>query len=355
MAIGFWFEKNRAFATGIAVCGTGIGQFVMAPLSQYLVQEYDWHGCIVIMAGIVLNCVVCAMLFRPLEPHKPKRMKRGVVQQGSIMKALIEEKKRQRTISTGSLDNCIITRDNRIIKVDKQLIIASSRSTSRINRLLQSLGFSYDESLNRSHIRLQGASSPTSQVLPFIKVDSPSENGSSGGPIYLSKKKLPPSPLSRPDSVASAQSDSTGSVHVSRSYDMIPQEDPWEKLVEEGLINTKSLSCNSLGQQTVQSSVIAESLLSMPWSQQSVARSSRSISNCSRSLNPDSSFCSLPDGQYTASIRTIDSGYYEEGSTLSKIGHFVRTRFDISLLLSVTFLGLSLSGILSMLGKSVLW
>jgi hypothetical protein len=34
VCVSMYFEKKRAFATGIAVCGSGLGTFVMAPVSQ---------------------------------------------------------------------------------------------------------------------------------------------------------------------------------------------------------------------------------------------------------------------------------------------------------------------------------
>jgi MFS family permease len=40
--VGYYFDKKRAMATGIAVCGSGIGTFIFAPLASYLVREYTW-------------------------------------------------------------------------------------------------------------------------------------------------------------------------------------------------------------------------------------------------------------------------------------------------------------------------
>ncbi|CAG2101592.1 unnamed protein product [Medioppia subpectinata] len=65
--VGFYFEKRRAFATGMAVCGSGIGAFVLAPVTQLLVESYGWRGCVLILAGITLNCAVFGSLFRPVE------------------------------------------------------------------------------------------------------------------------------------------------------------------------------------------------------------------------------------------------------------------------------------------------
>ncbi|XP_067677004.1 monocarboxylate transporter 14-like [Haliotis asinina] len=74
VSVGYYFEKKRALATGIAVCGSGIGTFIFAPLSKFLLDEYDWKSALMIIAGIILQCAVCGMLMRPLEViQKPKK------------------------------------------------------------------------------------------------------------------------------------------------------------------------------------------------------------------------------------------------------------------------------------------
>lgn len=76
VSVGYYFEKKRALATGIAVCGSGIGTFIFSPLNDILLDMYDWRNLLFLQAGIVLNCIVCAMLMRPLEPKKrpPKKI-----------------------------------------------------------------------------------------------------------------------------------------------------------------------------------------------------------------------------------------------------------------------------------------
>lgn len=37
---GLYFEKKRSLATGIAVCGSGFGTFVFAPLATYLLEQF---------------------------------------------------------------------------------------------------------------------------------------------------------------------------------------------------------------------------------------------------------------------------------------------------------------------------
>ncbi|XP_022183256.1 monocarboxylate transporter 7-like isoform X1 [Myzus persicae] len=65
---GFYFDKWRALATGIAVCGSGIGTFVLAPLNALLVENYGWRVTIMVQAGLALSCAAAGILFRPLKP-----------------------------------------------------------------------------------------------------------------------------------------------------------------------------------------------------------------------------------------------------------------------------------------------
>ena len=37
---GLYFEKKRSLATGIAVCGSGFGTFVFAPLATFLLEQF---------------------------------------------------------------------------------------------------------------------------------------------------------------------------------------------------------------------------------------------------------------------------------------------------------------------------
>ncbi|WAQ95311.1 MOT12-like protein [Mya arenaria] len=65
--VAFYFENKRALATGLAVCGSGIGTFVFAPLTELFIDIYGWRGTMIIWSGIILNLVVCGALLRPLE------------------------------------------------------------------------------------------------------------------------------------------------------------------------------------------------------------------------------------------------------------------------------------------------
>ncbi|XP_016995684.2 monocarboxylate transporter 12 [Drosophila takahashii] len=98
-----YFEAKRSLATGIAVCGSGFGTFVFAPLTEYLIGNYGWRGAMLIIGGIVLNCIIFGAMFRPLElgpspaaqtppntPSTPKLGKKSAIIDGNTTPAELE-------------------------------------------------------------------------------------------------------------------------------------------------------------------------------------------------------------------------------------------------------------------------
>ena len=55
VAVGYYFEKRRALATGISVCGSGVGTFLFAPLSTALLNAVDWKAANLVFAGTLCN------------------------------------------------------------------------------------------------------------------------------------------------------------------------------------------------------------------------------------------------------------------------------------------------------------
>ncbi|XP_060597366.1 monocarboxylate transporter 12-like [Ruditapes philippinarum] len=70
VCVAHYFESKRTLAMGLASCGSGIGAFILNPLSKYLIDVYGWRGTLLIQAGIQLNCILCGALFRPLTKQK---------------------------------------------------------------------------------------------------------------------------------------------------------------------------------------------------------------------------------------------------------------------------------------------
>ncbi|KAL5280247.1 Mct1 family protein [Megaselia abdita] len=77
VSVTMYFEKYRSLATGIAVCGSGFGTFIFSPLTEALISSYGWRGAMLIIGGIVLNCIIFGSTFKPL-PSGPSSRKSSV-------------------------------------------------------------------------------------------------------------------------------------------------------------------------------------------------------------------------------------------------------------------------------------
>lgn len=68
--IGYYFHKRLGFANGVAFSGSGLGLMVMPPLTQLLLDYFDWRGTIQIIGGLSLLVCLCGLLMRPTEREK---------------------------------------------------------------------------------------------------------------------------------------------------------------------------------------------------------------------------------------------------------------------------------------------
>ena len=64
--VGSYFCERKALAYGIAMSGSGIRTFVLAPVVQLLIEHYSWRGALLILGGFVSNLCVCGALLRPI-------------------------------------------------------------------------------------------------------------------------------------------------------------------------------------------------------------------------------------------------------------------------------------------------
>ena len=75
ISVTHYFKKRLSLATGLALCGAGIGTIIFAPLVEALMEEYGWRGAVLIEAGLVLNGCIVGTQLRPLEPKKQQQRK----------------------------------------------------------------------------------------------------------------------------------------------------------------------------------------------------------------------------------------------------------------------------------------
>ncbi|XP_048759547.2 monocarboxylate transporter 9-like [Ostrea edulis] len=86
--VAYYFEKKRSLATGLSVCGSGIGTFVFAPFLEFLIEEYGWRGSFVVLSAVTLNLVVCGAFMRPLEFTPTQKWRRNLKKFENMSKTL---------------------------------------------------------------------------------------------------------------------------------------------------------------------------------------------------------------------------------------------------------------------------
>ncbi|CAD5229360.1 unnamed protein product [Bursaphelenchus okinawaensis] len=64
--VTMYFEKYRSLATGVTVCGAGVGTAVFSKIIGFLIVHFNWRTVFLIYAGVVLLCIPCGALYRPI-------------------------------------------------------------------------------------------------------------------------------------------------------------------------------------------------------------------------------------------------------------------------------------------------
>ena len=65
--VAYYFDRRRSFATGISVCGSGVGTFLFAPIANHLISVSTWQTSNLIFGAICLLCILCGATMRPLQ------------------------------------------------------------------------------------------------------------------------------------------------------------------------------------------------------------------------------------------------------------------------------------------------
>lgn len=74
-----YFSEKRPLANGLAAAGSPVALCCLSPLGQVLQYKYGWRGGFLILGGILLNCLACGALMRPLlPPKKPQELEGNV-------------------------------------------------------------------------------------------------------------------------------------------------------------------------------------------------------------------------------------------------------------------------------------
>lgn len=68
IVVGYYFEKWRPLAIGIAVCGAGVGSVSLPPVLYYIDSSLGWKRTYRIMGALTLICIGTTASYRPLIP-----------------------------------------------------------------------------------------------------------------------------------------------------------------------------------------------------------------------------------------------------------------------------------------------
>lgn len=67
--VGQWFTTNRGLAVGIAVAGSGLGQFALSLVTGVLINKYKWRATLRILALIdIIGLTACALAIKRFLP-----------------------------------------------------------------------------------------------------------------------------------------------------------------------------------------------------------------------------------------------------------------------------------------------
>jgi MFS family permease len=293
--VGYYFDKKRALATGIAVCGSGMGTFVMAPLASWLVTELSWKGANLIIGAIIFNGIAFGMIYRPLEQQKRPAMSPGngsapasAGGQGpksAIFRSIVEQKQRQRTISTGSLDGTVITKDNR-------LVAAAAAEPGLTNG-------TEDAAVVGSSLH----------VIPEVTVDGPTDAGATAEqPVNKSVERV------RTRTRTTSQSSHGSQLEDERREEKKRKEQLASPFVRQDIFYAGSVTKLDEYKASPDMATYVQSHMSIPGIGDDGSSSSGSLSPC------------------------------------KSCGSVLRQMFDVSLLRSPTFIIITLSGVLTFLG-----
>ena len=89
VAVSIYFNKKRAFASGVASCGSGIGTLIMAPIVTLLEKNLGWGYAMMMIGALMLVCVPLGLLFKPLAGDDAESLNVQHTEKGAVDKAKI--------------------------------------------------------------------------------------------------------------------------------------------------------------------------------------------------------------------------------------------------------------------------
>ena len=77
-AVMRWFTRNRSLAVALVSAGLGLGSTTVAPLSRWIISEYDWRTAMLVLGALAWMLIVPASLLVRRPPAPPPGATPGV-------------------------------------------------------------------------------------------------------------------------------------------------------------------------------------------------------------------------------------------------------------------------------------
>jgi len=71
-----FFNKRRSLAMGICLCGSGVGTFTLAPISEFILSRYGWNWVFRFFAVLCGGCIACGALMFSKKTREEKEEKK---------------------------------------------------------------------------------------------------------------------------------------------------------------------------------------------------------------------------------------------------------------------------------------
>lgn len=96
LSVERWFESRRGFAIGIVSAGTGFGTFIFPPITQFLLEKFEWKLTMIFLSGLLMTvAIIGAFLDDPVwkvQEDAAMRVERRETKERNVGNPPIEKK-----------------------------------------------------------------------------------------------------------------------------------------------------------------------------------------------------------------------------------------------------------------------
>lgn len=92
VTVGQYFDKRRTLANGLAVAGSGVGNFAIPPLIRLCVDEFGLAGALLVLSALMLHVCVAGALLRPPQMDRRQATSHADDQKTAAIESSVDER-----------------------------------------------------------------------------------------------------------------------------------------------------------------------------------------------------------------------------------------------------------------------